>query len=242
MNYVGLEQLWAGVEMKICLLTYGVPHRKTAQVFMGLHNRGFRGIDFLLMPFLPRPAREVLFQHRPPQFEGPSPQALAGLSGGVAHAYERWPSLLDRYDYFLVCGSNLIEPDFANCGKVLNVHAGLIPLVRGLDSFKWAILKGLPLGNTLHVIDSETDAGEVVAHMATPVFPEDDIQTLAARHYDNEIWMLQNFDTLLDHGDIIRVETGEPTKRMPISTESIMLRAFAVYKDNYAIGRDESSP
>ena len=176
-----------------------------------------------------------MFQHRPPQFEGPSPQALAHLSGGTVHPYSQWEALLSDYDYFLVCGSNLIEPDFANCGKVLNVHAGLIPRVRGLDSFKWAILKGLPLGNTLHFIDSEPDAGEVVAHLITPLFCSDDIQTLATRHYENEIWMLRNFDKLLSNGTIIQVGNGEPTKRMPTNTEAEMLRTFDEYKERFAI-------
>lgn len=62
---------------RLCLLSYDTPHLKTAQVAMGLHNRGFRNIDFLLMPFTRRPERPVAFPHRPPQFEGPDPRSLA---------------------------------------------------------------------------------------------------------------------------------------------------------------------
>lgn len=226
--------------MKICLLTYDTPHRKTAQVFMGLHNRGFRSIDFLLMPFTRRPERAVLLAHRPSQFEGPDPRSLAAFSGGAVHPYSDWRDVLNRYDNFLVCGSNLIEPEFANSGKVLNVHAGLIPAVRGLDSFKWAILRGDPLGNTLHRIDAEADAGEVLAHLETPVFQEDDLQTLSSRHYENEIWMLTNFDRLLE-GPIRSYPLNEPTKRMPIDVESEMVRQFDNYKASVAVGTSKQS-
>jgi phosphoribosylglycinamide formyltransferase-1 len=224
--------------MKICLLTYDAPHLKTAQVFNGLLNRGFSTIDFLLMPFERRPEREVVFQHRPFQFCGPAPQSLAGYAGSKTFAYEQWRSVLGEYDHFIVCGSNLIETDFANSGKVLNVHAGLIPAVRGLDSFKWAIFDGKPLGNTLHIIDENTDAGEVLGHCRTPVFLEDDLQTLANRHYENEIWMLVNFDAVMEKANRLTLTVGEPTKRMPSGVEQEMVRKFDAYKGMMAASND----
>lgn len=222
------------VKHRICILTYDIPHLKTAQVLLGSYNRGFRGIDLLLMPFNKRPERTVILRHRPAQFEGPDPRSLANFIGGSVFEYEKWPRLQNNYDWFLVCGSNLIEPSFADSGKILNVHSGLIPSVRGLDSFKWAILHGQPLGNTLHKIDSRPDAGEVVCHLPTPVFPEDDLKTLAQRHYENEIWMLANFDSLLQKPFILALPENEPTMRMPVASESGMVRAFDDYKRQYA--------
>jgi len=218
------------IRMKICLLTYDAPHQKTSQVFLGLWNAGVRDVDFLLTPFKQRPKREVLFSHRPDQFTGPDPKSLAKRFGRELHSYSEWHRLVDQYDHFVVCGSNLIEADFANSGKILNAHAGLIPCARGLDSFKWAILKGYPLGNTLHVIDSGVDAGRVLAHLPTPVFEEDDLTTLARRHYDNEIWMLANFLNLMSGPTIEGLKENEPTKRMPKEIESQMVQAFDSYK------------
>lgn len=228
--------------MRICLLSYDTPHLKTAQVYMRLHNRGLRSIDLLLTPFSRRPERAVAFQHRPMQFEGPDPRSLASLGGGNVINYGQWRELIDRYDYFLVCGSNLLEPDFAKCRKILNVHAGLIPSVRGLDSFKWAIHDGLALGNTLHIIDETTDAGDVKYHLPTPVFHEDDIQTLARRHYDNEIWMLANFDCLLETHSVQSLEEQAATKRMPIDKEREMLRRFPWYLEKFALSPTLSEP
>ena len=123
------------------------------------------------MPFEKRAEPAVGFKHRPLQFEGPDPRSLVGFNRGKIIEYSNWRGVLDDYAWFLVCGSNLIEEDFANSGRTLNVHAGLIPAVRGLDAFKWAILNNLPLGNTLHKIDSCTNSGEIMCHLPTPVFP-----------------------------------------------------------------------
>lgn len=223
--------------MKICVLTYDVPHLKTAQLIVGLRNRGLKNIDLLLTPFSNRSKREVVFEHRPNQFVGPSPQALAKYIDGVVYDYQRWPNMVEQYDFFLVCGSNLIEPAFSNTGKILNVHAGLIPVVRGLDSFKWAILNMLPLGNTLHRIDETADAGEVLAHRNTPVFSTDSLEMLAQRHYDNEIWMLRNFDLLLAEKRPEMRDVRDPTRRMSMEIEHRMMDKFPEYRAKFAIDR-----
>lgn len=222
--------------MKICLLTYEVPHLKTAQIFMGLHNRRFGPVDLLLMPFSMREKREVLFSHRPEQFLGPSPRQLSALSGGTIYPYADWPVLVDKYDYFLVCGSNLIEAEFANSGKILNVHSGLIPAVRGLDAFKWTILDQQPLGNTLHYIDERADAGKIIASKNTPVFAEDTLSSLAVRHYENEIWMATHFDLLIqESAPYVQLPEREAARRMSTVKESEMIKSFDGYKEKFGV-------
>jgi len=223
--------------MRLCLLTYDTPHAKTEAVFRTLHNRGMRGIDIMLMPFVKRPGREVLVQHRPDQFHGGDPRALARLSGGKVLPYDSWREHLGRYDWFIICGSNLIEADFANSGKIVNAHPGLIPIARGLDSFKWAILQGKPVGNTLHIITDEADAGEILYQLETPIYPEDGIESFAARHYANELWMLGEFDRLMADRRVLEDlgPIADATKRMPKETEAEMLDAFAAYRGRYAV-------
>ncbi|QJB69744.1 formyltransferase family protein [Parasphingorhabdus halotolerans] len=219
--------------MKICILTYDAPHLKTSQVFHVLKNREMLDVDFLLMPFIERPGREVAFQHRPEQFVGVAPRTLAAAYDRVVHDYDNWQQVLDQYDQFIVCGSNLIEREFANSGKILNCHSGLIPAVRGLDSFKWAILNQSPIGNTLHQLDEYADAGVVLAHSRTPIYSGDTLQSFAVRHYESEIWMLGNFDTVIKSATVEEFEVGNPTKRMPITVEQEMLLAFDAYKTKY---------
>jgi phosphoribosylglycinamide formyltransferase-1 len=216
--------------MSIAILTYDTPHLKTAQVFNILRNRGIDDVDFMIMPFVQRPIREVLFSHRPNQFAGVGARELAARYGRAVHPYGEWQNLIDSYDQFIVCGSNLIDREFANSGRILNCHSGLIPAVRGLDSFKWAILHKKPIGNTLHQLDEFADAGVVLAHVRTPVYAEDTLSTFAARHYENEIWMLGYYDWVIENGRTEELELSEPTKRMPMSVEQEMVDSFEAYK------------
>jgi phosphoribosylglycinamide formyltransferase-1 len=196
--------------------------------------RGIEKIDLLTMPFVERARRQTLFRHRPAQFEGPNPSSLAGLCGGTVHDYADWRKIADRYDHFILCGANLVEAEFASACRILNVHAGLIPAVRGLDAFKWAILEKERLGNTLHRIDEQPDLGEVLAHLVTPVFVQDDLKTLAARHYENEIRMLTHFDGLVGSKSVLDLSQKPPRMRMPIEVEKAMIGLFPAYKSRFA--------
>ena len=73
------------------------------------------------------------------------------------------------FDVALIAGAGLLPTDFVVNNTILNCHGGLIPSVRGLDAFKWAIYDSQPLGNTLHIIDADVDAGKPLKALRTPV-------------------------------------------------------------------------
>jgi phosphoribosylglycinamide formyltransferase-1 len=222
--------------MKVTLITYDTQHAKTADICYQLRAaREIESLDFLLVPFTPRPERPVLLRHRPDQFTGPTIRDLATALGGRIWEYDRRAEAVERSDYLLVGGANILEPELANCGKIINAHAGLIPLVRGLDSFKWAILDGKPIGNTLHFIDAEADAGSVIHQEMTPLFANDTIETFAERHYRLELAMLGRFPDHLSGGTKLELELTEARKRMPAETEKQMLAAFEGYKAKFAM-------
>ena len=69
---------------------------------------------------------------------------------------------------------------------------------RGLDSLKWAILYGYPIGVTTHIIESEADLGEIIEQRFVPVYYEDSFYELAMRVYETEIEMLVNVKNYLN--------------------------------------------
>ena len=91
-------------------------------------------------------------------------------------------SQLDDFD-FIITGAIILDKEIIGNKKIINVHPGIIPTTRGLDSFKWAIYNLDPLGITLHYIDQRVDSGEVLRVFNTPVYLSDTLQTLARRHY-----------------------------------------------------------
>lgn len=121
---------------------------------------------------------------------------------------------------------------------IINCYPGIIPNVRGLDAFKWAIYDMLPMGNTLHFIDGAVDIGQPIKIVETPVFSTDhSIGILARRHCKYEINLLSHFDWFLD-GDRSEYDftSQRPAHmRMKRAEENIMISRFQSYFEKYGI-------
>jgi len=217
----------------IGLITYDCPHLKTQEIA----ERCAKNIDaILLIPFNNRPSREVLFNHRPFQFEGPSPQDLAKSIGAeILNLSDFKETFTSTEDFLVVGGGGILGPHLTTRYAIINAHPGLIPSSRGLDAFKWAIYNKIPLGITIHQIDQEVDMGKVIHHEPTPVFESDDIQVLANRHYRNEINAISNFICRsLDIRQFDNMPIMESKMRMSAVKEAEMVRRFEDFKSQYS--------
>ena len=179
---------------KIGLITYNCPHLKTQQVLQGLLKKKKYEFEIFALPFLSRKPRRILLNHRPDQTKAEDSHKIA-----IDHAipYNNCQNDYDidnTCDVYLVLGAGILS---AKClkKKVINCHPGIIPASRGLDSFKWSLYEQKNLGVTLHYIDAEVDAGEIISIVPTPILKSDTFETLAARHYENEINTLINFES-----------------------------------------------
>jgi phosphoribosylglycinamide formyltransferase 1 len=221
--------------VNVAIITYDAPHLKTEQVILNLAARVSFGLNFFALPFRPRPARTPLFQHRPDQATGMPSAAVARFVGASFMSITAADEIpVDGFEYYVITGAGLLPPGFvrATRGRVINAHPGVIPLARGLDSFKWSIVDQLPLGNTLHFIDEEADAGEVLAIRPTALFETDSLETLARRHYEQEIDLLSHFDLYLGEAKPATSlgESRPARKRMSREQEERLLAAFVRYR------------
>jgi folate-dependent phosphoribosylglycinamide formyltransferase PurN len=75
-------------------------------------------------------------------------------------------------DVIIQNGVGILKPIIFNIPKIctINLHHGIAPLIRGMDSFKWALFENRLdwLGATVHIIDKGIDTGPVLgyAHLA----------------------------------------------------------------------------
>lgn len=226
--------------MKVAIITYDAPHLKTEQVGLSLAARPGLDLHLFALPFRPRPAREPLFQHRPEQASAPpSAQVARSIGCAFTRVESAGEIAVEGFDYYVIAGAGLLPGSFVERtrGKVINAHPGIIPVSRGLDSFKWSIVDGVPVGNTLHFIDGEADAGDVLTIRPTPVFASDSLESFARRHYEQEIDMLCSFDRYLG-APRAASSLGEPRParmRMPREQEVRLLEAFDRYKEAFAV-------
>ena len=216
-------------KMKIGIITYDVPHLKTQEVFFRLLEKKYK-IYFFFIKFKKYKKRTTLINHRPFQFTGPDIFQLSRKYKIKIDSVETIKSH-KNIKYFLICGGGIIDHKLIIKNKIINCHPGLIPMTRGLDSFKWSILNNLVIGNTLHFIDQKIDSGKIISHKKTPIFCEDSFESLAKRHYEFEIDMLVNFESYIKKQLIYNLKSKTPTKRMPFELQKKMINNFERFKN-----------
>lgn len=212
------------------LITYDYPHLKTEQVISRLLGKNF-DLKIYALPFVAREPRQVLFMHRPNQELSIHPKIIADARGISYIKCEDDLQIDDECDVYLVLAGKILSPECVRGKKILNCHPGVIPAVRGLDAFKWAILERKPLGVTLHFIDEEVDKGEIIAVVPTFVYSGDTLEILSRRHYESELEVQCNFDNFLENpvNDFKDIEEGETHRRMGNKDETEMIQTFNEY-------------
>lgn len=72
-------------------------------------------------------------------------------------------------------------------GRILNVHPALLPKHGGRGMYGMAVHEAVlaagdeETGASIHVVDEEYDAGQVLARRVVPVHPDDTLETLSGR-------------------------------------------------------------
>lgn len=216
------------------LLTYNLPHLKSQSI--ALSCAGY--IDYIFtIPFVSRKPRNVVFEHRPTQFVGLSPMELASTIEAECLTFDDLQNNNFRnLRHLIVGGCGLLPKKVTDRYSIINSHPGLIPTSRGLDSFKWSIFNQWPLGITIHQINQDVDLGKLIHHSPTPLFKDDSLQVLAARHYNNEISTLCSFiKSELSYRIISGLNQNPAMKRMHKSLEANLPSKLVEYKLQYCI-------
>ena len=81
--------------------------------------------------------------------------------------------------YMRVVKAPLLE---AYPNRVINIHPSLLPAFKGLRAWEQALNAGVPeTGCTVHFVNADIDAGEIIAQQRVEVLPGDTAETLHAR-------------------------------------------------------------
>lgn len=216
------------------LITYHYPHLKTEQVLQRILDVGF-DLRMYALPFTPRKPRETVFYHRPEQSDAEAPQIIAEKHNIPYKECVNDNDIDDSCDVYLILGAGILSAKCVEGKRIINCHPGIIPASRGLDSFKWAIYEMKPLGVTLHYIDAQVDSGQIICVIPTNVYISDSLETLARRHYENEIYVLSRFTDYLakPRNEFRGIEEGEVKRRMSLGYERKYVHRFYDYIDKY---------
>lgn len=163
----------------IVAFVYDFPHFKSAQGLLALKLAGVGEVVAVAAPW-----RKLSFQPSTYQFstanltDAQHPAEVAAALGmhylRAPHDDDRVRRLMASAEMGIVLGARVLPPRVVTAGApIVNIHPGVLPLNRGLDTLKWAVHEDLPQALAVHVIDKRIDRGELLYHEVIDVQPED---------------------------------------------------------------------
>lgn len=124
---------------------------------------------------VPPPVKDLALRHHLPVLQPERPV------GDVFHAALRhWQPELG----IVVAYGHLLKPDVLTLPArgMINVHASLLPRLRGAAPVQWAILNGeAETGITIQQMDRGMDTGPILRQSATPILPDETAGALLER-------------------------------------------------------------
>lgn len=214
------------------LLTYDHPHRKT-QDLMFRFKMAQADMHVLAIPWIERKNHVPLFDVKPVDL----PYSPWELCHELGFAYDKvelndvmpTPEATDFVPFtnqvVAIAGAGILKPAFVQKNTVVNSHCGFLPFVKGLDALKWAIYRNQPIGVTTHIVDEGCDGGKMIERKEVPLYPQDDLFSIAMRQYEIELAMLvdammrEKWKHTQDFDDV----TFTPHRRMKASRELQMM-------------------
>lgn len=209
----------------IGVITYDVPHRKTQDVLFRLRAYGYQDVECVATKFIQRKRFVPLVQHRSTTVLDIHPRELCKNLG---YSYTEYIDF-NKYDKIIIGGCNILPGSLIDGFEIINSHPGYLPYIRGLDSVKWAILEGYPIGVTTHVIDKNIDAGQIIDQRFIKIGYFDSLQNIGMRVYEMELDMLIEAINNTNRVPMI-AEHYPPRRRMPHRLEIKMLAKLEYLK------------
>lgn len=208
------------------LISYQVGHRKTWELAHRYRLKGYR-VTIYGFPFIDRPQINSSFKDRPEQIFSIDVAEIAQNYGFNYVRVDSWAadkaSCLgygeNTPQVYVTCIGKIIPPTFLANRIFINAHPGLLPQNRGVDAFKWSIVNKWPIGVTLHIIDEQIDCGLILKRERIPIYPTDDIKTIATRNYELECDLLADFHLWLNNSGYQKWKVD--SKKYPLSKNRI---------------------
>jgi len=209
--------------MRIAVLTYDHPHRKTQDVLFRLKALGYEAM-VIATPWKERKNFVPIYRHRPDNCIDISLEEMCRNMRFVFFKTTDLQKTLDEInpDVSLIAGAGILDIDGH---KIINSHPGYLPYTRGLDAVKWAIYHGNPIGVTTYYIRKEVDEGDIIDRAIIRVGELEDFYSFCMRVYEKEVEMLVDAigrDTMVIDDNYV----GIPSRRMPHRREVAMMEKF----------------
>ena len=229
--------------MKICVFAYNFEHKKTYEGLckLKLNNIKISKIFAANRVFLN--IRESKIRVSIDDLIYDHPKKIADNFNipyvVVKHDSKKLEYILkkEKYDLGIILGSRIIKKNIINKFKIgiLNMHPGILPNNRGLDTHKWAILNNIKQGVTCHLINEKVDLGKMICKQNINVFKHDTLVDINYRLQNLELKLM--IDSIKILKKKIKLTNIQNLKNLHSTlnrkSELKMIKNFEKYKKNY---------
>ena len=151
----------------LMLFTYDFPHKKTQDFIVRLYAEGYKVTYVIGAPRKKLNIAKSKFRLSPHNVGLVHPHKLCQALGITylrsSHESKKTIKYLISHpvDLYIVSGARILPEKVIKAAnnRILNIHPGMLPEVRGLDTLLWSIHYDVPLGLSAHFISSKIDSG-----------------------------------------------------------------------------------
>lgn len=224
--------------MSVACFIYNFHHEQSALGLRSLHDAGIE-IDCLLAA----PWRRL--SPAGPDAPGPWPRAATDDLESIAplyaidHGDPRIQEITQQHRCRLgvILGARILPRHTVAAFRdgVVNIHPGLAPWNRGLDSHKWAVALDCAQGVTCHLVGARIDCGPLVLRRAMPTIGDSDLTAVRARLREMTIKALsEGVSRSLSRSFRSMEEPWPYHTRMTAKEEQTIHHKFENYRSHYA--------
>ena len=143
----------------------------------------------------------------------------------------------NKINFGIIAGARILSPEIIKLFSygILNIHPGLLPQNRGLDSILWSIKKNNKIGISAHLINHKIDAGRLVLNQVIVPKKNDNIFDIYKKVFEAQINFLPKAynEINLDKKYKILTTVGYNTY-MPLIIQENTLNNLKSYIANYS--------
>jgi phosphoribosylglycinamide formyltransferase 1 len=112
-------------------------------------------------------------------------------------------------------------------GRILNIHPSLLPAFPGLRAPAQAVARGVKVsGCTVHLVDTGTDTGPILAQAVVPVHPDDDDASLGRRIQAQEHRLYPRVLQWIAEGRLVRSDGRAHLRDLPAAGDALTVPAL----------------
>ena len=175
--------------MKICVFAYNFKHKKTQEGLLKLHLSKIKIDQVIAMNKVKinQPFRRIKL----------APKDLSLIEPKIICKNLNIPLLVmkhnsikclnflkkKRFHIGIILGARILKKEIIDCFKIgiINLHPGILPQNRGLDTHQWAVLNMIPQGATAHLINKKMDHGKILLKKKIKIYKQDSLKDFYLR-------------------------------------------------------------